>query len=69
MTRWEYKVYTAEALTELIARESGLIDTDKLARELDELGREGWELVTGFDSHTVSKGTRAAILVFKRPAS
>ncbi len=60
---------TAESLTTLIARESGLIDTDRLAQELNELGRDGWELVTGFDSHAVSRGTREAVLLFKRPAS
>jgi hypothetical protein len=46
----------------------GKLDGDAFNGELNKLGREGWELVSIFDTNTASGETRDVFAVFKRRA-
>jgi hypothetical protein len=46
----------------------GVIDGEKLSSELNRLGREGWELVSTFDTNMAQGATRDVVLILKRPA-
>ncbi len=45
----------------------GKVDAEKLALELNRLGREGWELVSAFDTNMSAGQTRDVILILKKP--
>jgi hypothetical protein len=36
---------------------------------MNELGSQGWELVTGFDTNKSYGETRDVVVIFKRPVS
>ncbi|MHC4745497.1 MAG: DUF4177 domain-containing protein [Planctomycetota bacterium] len=61
--KWEYKTVMIKA-TGWFA--GGKVDADVLDRELNTLGREGWELASGFDTNQLYGETRDVILIFKR---
>lgn len=44
----------------------GILDVDKFNTKLNELGRDGWELVTCFDTNYSQGGSRFVIAVLKR---
>ena len=44
----------------------GKIDETKLDDMMNELGAQGWELVTGFDTNKGYGETRDVIIIFKR---
>lgn len=44
----------------------GIIDLDAFQGELNQLGSEGWELVTCFDTNMSQGQSRYVIAVFKR---
>lgn len=46
----------------------GKVDGEKLAAELNRLGREGWELVSAFDTNMSYGQTRDVVLILKKPA-
>lgn len=45
----------------------GKIDRVKFELLLNELGRDGWELVNAFDTNSGYGQTRDVIAIFKRP--
>ncbi len=45
----------------------GKVDSTTFDAALNELGRDGWELVNVFDTNTTQGATRLVIAVFKRP--
>ena len=45
----------------------GVVSGDTLTEKLNELGREGWELVTAFDTNMLHGRTRDVVAVLKRP--
>jgi hypothetical protein len=47
----------------------GKIDGQKLNNRLNELGAEGWELVSVFDTNMLEGKTRDVIAILKRPAA
>jgi hypothetical protein len=62
--RWEYltvKFIASGFFT------TGTLDGDAFNGKLNELGEQGWELVTVFDTNWVQGGTRDVVAVFKRP--
>ena len=59
---WEYKTLQMTAAGFL----GGKIDLQELERQLNALGREGWELVNAFDTNMGSGQTRDVIAIFKR---
>ncbi len=63
MTKWEYKTVKLETG----GWWGGVLDTDQFDGMLNQLGQEGWELVTAFDTNKTQGVTRDAVAVFKRP--
>lgn len=63
MTRWEYKT-TRLAATGFVG---GKLDFPAFEALLNELGRQGWELVSTFYTNASGGVTRDVVAVFKRP--
>ena len=63
-TTWEYLTFMMGAGGFL----GGDISGDTLNRKLNDLGSEGWELVTVFDTNMSHGRTRDVVAVLKRPA-
>ena len=62
-TTWEYKSIEVLASGFLVNQ----IDREKLDAILDEVGVDGWELVTAFATNQFDGQTRNVIAIFKRP--
>ncbi len=62
MESWEYQTIQLETHGVM----GGIVDITSFQNELNDLGREGWELVTCFDTNMNSGQTRYVIGVFKR---
>jgi hypothetical protein len=62
--RWEYKSVKL-ATTGRFA--GGKLDELKLDALMNQLGAEGWELVSAFDTNQAYGATRDVVAVFKRP--
>lgn len=62
-TTWEYKSIELSAHGWLHRK----IDHAKLEVMLNELGRDGWELVNAFDTNWGHGATQDVIAIFKRP--
>ena len=60
--KWEYKTMKLQA-TGFIG---GKLDETKLDYIMNELGAQGWELVTGFDTNKGYGETRDVVIIFKR---
>ena len=65
MARWEYK--TVKLATAGFS--GGKLDTDVFEKLLNGLGRDGWELVSAFDTNQSGGVTRDVVAVFKRPVA
>lgn len=61
--KWEYRTIKLAATGFLMG---GKIDESKLDRMMNDLGEQGWELVSAFDTNEVYGGTRDAVVIFKR---
>ncbi|WP_322905859.1 DUF4177 domain-containing protein [Paenibacillus campi] len=64
MIQWEYK--TVKLATGGFL--GGKVDEHELESVLNNLGFEGWELVSSFDTAMTQGSSRDIILVFKRSA-
>ncbi|NLK88057.1 MAG: DUF4177 domain-containing protein [Clostridiaceae bacterium] len=62
MERWQYQTVQFEATGFM----GGIINLDNFQGELNQLGSEGWELVTCFDTNMNQGQSRYVIAVFKR---
>jgi hypothetical protein len=63
MPKWEYKTIKIDAKGML----GGIVDTPQLDSLLNSLGREGWNLVSVFDTNMMAQGaTREIVAVLKR---
>lgn len=62
---WEYRMVKI-ATTGL---SGGKLDEHALTAYMNDLGSQGWELVTAFDTNQVYGATRDVVAVFKRPRS
>ena len=60
--KWEYMTVLASASGWL----GGKIDAQAITNRLNELGREGWELVSAFDTNMYEGLTRDVVLILKR---
>jgi hypothetical protein len=60
---WEYKTVKLAAKGLL----GGKFDEGQLDAYMNQLGSEGWELVTGFDTNKSYGETRDVVVIFKRP--
>lgn len=62
--KWEYKTIKLST-TGFIG---GKLDEDKLDQLMNNLGRDGWELVSAFDTNQSYGASRDVIAIFKRPS-
>ena len=61
--KWEYK--TIKLATKGFA--GGKLDETKLENFMNELGSQGWELVSAFDTNQAYGESREVVVIFKRP--
>ena len=64
LQRWEYKTITVDTKGAWLG---GKLDAVEFDRMLNELGHEGWELVSTFATNKGHGESRHAVAVFKRP--
>ena len=64
-TRWQYTMLTVDVYR--FAR-GPHVDVTQISARLDQLGGEGWELVSMIDVNAGQGGTCDLVAVFKRPA-
>jgi hypothetical protein len=64
--RWEYKTIKLSATGFLVG---GKIDEGKLDLMMNELGSEGWELVTAFGTNKGYGQTNSVVAIFKRQSN
>ena len=64
-SEWEYKTIMIKATGWF---SGGKVDVNVLNERLNTLGRDGWELASGFDTNKLYGETRDVVLIFKRPA-
>ena len=62
MQKWEYKTIKVELKGFL----GGILDIPDFTAKLNQLGEQGWELVSTFDTNLGNGASREAIAVFKR---
>ncbi|MCF7833366.1 MAG: DUF4177 domain-containing protein [Candidatus Marinimicrobia bacterium] len=61
MTKWEYMVLEFDPYGVM----GGLVDTDEIQQKLNELGKDGWELVSAFATASANS-SRKMIYNLKR---
>ena len=64
MAKWEYMTLMLPAHGFIAG---GDIDAKKLTDRLNQLGSEGWEVVTVFDTNMLQGKTRDVFVLLKRP--
>lgn len=62
MDRWEYK--SLKVATKGFA--GGILELEIFEKELNNLGSQGWELVSCFDTNQAQGASREVVAVFKR---
>jgi hypothetical protein len=62
--KWEYRTLMFDALGWFVG---GELDGEKFNNRLNELGEEGWELVTVFDTNAQGGRSRSIVAVLTRP--
>ena len=62
MTKWEYKVIEFDSRGAM----GGLIDQEKMELKLNELGKDGWELITAYSTNQGYGSSRKLVYTLKR---
>lgn len=62
--KWEYTTVMFEASGWFVG---GALDGEKFNNRLNQLGEEGWELVSVFDTNAQGGRSRDIVAVLKRP--
>ncbi len=65
MTQWEYKTFVMEQKSSFWGY-SNFEEKEVIENELNELGQEGWELVSGIPNAELHGKTTKVMLIFKR---
>jgi hypothetical protein len=60
---WEYKTITVSIAGFMFPK----FDAASVESGMNELGREGWELVTAFDTNAGAGASYQLVAIFKRP--
>ncbi|MBT5613124.1 MAG: DUF4177 domain-containing protein [Lentisphaerae bacterium] len=63
---WEYRTIKIDAKGWFVG---GKVDEQSLDQSMNDLGRDGWELVTALDTNTEGGASRHILAIFKRHAS
>lgn len=61
--KWDYKALGTKTTGFL----GGKLDLEAFEKSLNELGREGWELVAAFDTNAAQGQSREVVVLFKKP--
>ncbi len=61
--KWEYRTLKLDTTKYVFGSD---LDATKLDQYMNQLGEEGWELVTAFDTNVGSGQTKDVVAVFKR---
>jgi hypothetical protein len=64
--KWEYKTLKLEHASGWFGL-GGNVDEAGIDKEMNRMGKEGWELVSALDTNSSNGATRFVILIFKRP--
>jgi len=62
--RWEYMTLKLAAEGWFLG---GKLDVEKLDSQLNALGRDGWEVVSAFDTNQADGASRDIVVILKRP--
>jgi len=62
--RWEYMTLKLAAEGWFLG---GKLDVEKLDSQLNALGRDGWEVVSAFDTNQAYGASRDIVVILKRP--
>ena len=62
MTKWEYRVIEFDSHGMM----GGLVDCEKIELKLNELGKDGWELVSSYPTQQGYGSSRKLIYTLKR---
>ena len=65
MKQFEYHLCTFDSNIGWFAG-GGKVDLDSMHQQINELGSDGWELTTAFDTSRAGGGSRTVVLIFKR---
>ena len=63
--KWEYVTLKMKTISSHFA--GGMVDTNKLERKMNDMGRDGWELATTFTTNIGAGTTNDVFAIFKRP--
>jgi hypothetical protein len=61
--KWEYKTIKLNTSKYILA---SVFEEGKLDQIMNQMGAEGWELVTAFDTNVGSGQTKDIVAIFKR---
>ena len=61
--KWEYKTIKLDTTKYFVA---SVFEEGKLDQIMNQMGAEGWELVTAFDTNVGSGQTKDIVAIFKR---
>lgn len=64
MQHWEYKTIKFKTKGFI---SGGNLDEEDLENQLNELGFQGWELVSAFDTNKIHGTSNYIVAIFKRP--
>jgi hypothetical protein len=66
--QWEYRTESFGATSGYWPfAAGGDVGEDEITATLNRLGRDGWELVSAFDTNDVRGQTRVVVCILKRP--
>ena len=65
MTNWEYKTVKIETTGWM----GGKLDEQTLDDMFNDLGGQGWELASAFDTNMAEGASRFMVFTFKRPVA
>ena len=66
--KWEYRTVAFPIPRGFFPfKAGGQVADQDLTRELNEMGREGWELVSAFDTNYEGGSTNLVVCILKRP--
>jgi hypothetical protein len=68
--KWQYRTVAFPIARGFFPfKAGGQVEQDEITRALNELGGEGWELVSAFDTNYEGGSTNTVVCILKRPAS
>ena len=66
MKKFEYAIVNVKTKKNSWKMDTGVIDENQLGKDVNEMGSQGWELVSSIPNAGVDGRTAEIILIFKR---